>query len=315
MSLIDFKNLSVLVTGASGFIGGHLVSTLLTHGAKVFNISRTKSPYIAPESSFVGNILDREFVLKVFDEVNPTYVFHLASSKLRNSETDAFSRSLNENVIGAMKIIEASERLPHLLRFVSLGTCEEYGDSNQPCNENMREAPVSAYSYSKLAVTNLLQTYWRVKAFPVTILRPSLAYGPGQKDDMFLPCLIQALLKGDRFPMSNGCQTRDFIYVDDLIDAILSAACCPDARGEIVNVCSEETVRIRDLALMVAQLVGKDAHKLLEIGKIENRQGEILDYRPENSKARKLLNWKPSVQLHDGLSKTIDFYRAQLSKN
>lgn len=311
----SFNNVPVLVTGATGFIGHHLQGALASLGARLFVLSRGPLTNLSPDFCITGDVTDRSYVLEAVSAVRPSVVFHLASTKKRSIDTVAFRESIEENVLGTLNLIEACEKLSTLKSFITIGTCEEYGNSERPCNENMRETPVSAYSYSKLAVTNLLQTYWRVKAFPVTILRPSLAYGPGQKDDMFLPCLIQALLRGDRFAMSAGCQTRDFIYIDDLIDAILSAALFPDARGEIINVCSEEPVWIKDLAIMVADLVGKDTLKLLEIGKIENRPGEIMDYRPENSKAKKLLRWHPKMKLLDGLARTVDFYRAQLSNN
>ena len=309
----SFHNVPVLVTGPTGFIGYHLLEALISLGARPSVLSRRKSPSLSDEFCLIGDVTDRSYVLEAVSAVCPSYVFHLAANKNRCIDSEAFRTSFEQNLLGTLNLVEACEKLPSLKSFVAIGTCEEYGDSDGPYHENMREAPVSAYSCSKSAVTNLLQTYWRVKAFPVTILRPSLAYGPMQKDDMFLPCLIQALLKGERFPMSSGCQTRDFIYVEDLINAILAAACCQDARGEIINVCSGAPVRIKDLATMVADLVGKDTLKLLEIGKIENRPGEIMDYRPDNVKARKLLGWHPKVQLFDGLNRTIDFYRSQLS--
>ena len=170
--------------------------------------------------------------------------------------------------------------------------------------------PVSAYSFSKVAAAQLLQTFHRIHGLPIVVLRPSLAYGPGQGNEMFLPALIWSLLRGRRFAMSRGEQTRDYVYIDDVIAALLRAAVCPEATGQVINVSSGEPSRIVDIAKLAADLIGNNAESLLDIGKIEYRQGEAINYWADRSKAKQLLGWEPNVTLHDGLARTVEHYRS-----
>ena len=325
MAAEEFKNLiyptrrlthaKILVTGATGFIGRHLTKALILAGADVFGFSRRKSDDLGSDKTFVGDISDVETVLNVIENIKPHFVFHLAASKLRAAEPDDFRRCFDKNLIGTLNLLEACHVSSKNSRIVALGTCEEYGRATPPYTEDIREAPVSAYSCSKLATTMLLQTFHRVQGLPVVVLRPSLAYGPGQDDDMFLPVLIKCLLRKSRFAMSPGDQLRDFIYIDDLIEAILLAATSPESTGKVINISSDEPTKIKDLAKIVATIIEPDAYKLLDIGKISYRLGEAMKYWADNKLAKLILDWQPKVSLLEGLGKTVEFYRTNLIKN
>lgn len=309
------RHARILVTGATGFIGRHLTKALILAGVDVFGFSRRKSDDLGSDKTFVGDISDRETVLNIIENIKPHYVFHLAASKLRTAEPDDFRRCFDKNLIGTLNLLEACHVSSKNSRIVALGTCEEYGGATPPYIEDIREAPVSAYSCSKLATTILLQTFHRVHGLPVVVLRPSLAYGPGQDDDMFLPALIRCLLRKSRFAMSPGNQLRDFIYIDDLIEAILLAATSPESTGKVINISSGEPIKINHLAKMVAAIIEPDAHKLLDVGKISYRFGEAMKYWADNRLANLILGWQPKVSLLEGLEKTVEFYRANCIEN
>ena len=171
----------------------------------------------------------------------------------------------------------------------------------------MRELPVNAYSQSKQSLTHLCEVLHHLHGLPVVILRPSIAYGPGQSTDMFLPALIRALLTDTPFAMTAGGQTRDFVYVSDVVDAMLLAATRAGVAGEILNIGSGQPVTIATLAQKVAAIIGKP--ELLQIGKLPYRQGEVMSYSVDAGKACALLGWAPQVGLDEGLAATIDSFR------
>lgn len=309
----QLQDASVLITGATGFIGRHLSRALSASGVRVFGLSRSASPDIVEGHNFVGDVTDRACVHDIVAEVRPAYVFHLAANKARRAEIEDFRRCLDDNLIGTLNLIEACEASSNTKRFIAVGTCEEYGGAEAPYSEAMREAPVSAYSCSKVAVTQLLQTFHRIRGFPVVVLRPSLAYGPGQGEEMFLPALIRALLTGRRFAMSRGEQTRDYVYVEDVVEALLLAAVRPAAPGEVINISSGEPTRIIEIAKLAATLIGDDAEGLIDFGALEYRVGEAMSYWADCAKAGRLLGWRPRMALPDGLTRTIEYYRSALT--
>jgi UDP-glucose 4-epimerase len=144
----------------------------------------------------------------------------------------------------------------------------------------------------------------RLHGMPAVELRPTLAYGPGQPPDLFLPALIQALAEGRRFPMSGGEQTRDFVFVADLIEAVLAALVTPEAAGRVINVGSGQPVTLAELARRVEGAMG--AEGLVGLGEVPYRTGEVMDYWVDASLALDLLGWRPCVALDDGLRITID---------
>ena len=299
----------VIITGATGFIGRHLAQAVAASGASVYGLSRSES-YIADVHGYVCDITDRRLLNEIVGDVRPSHIFHLAGNKARSANIKDFRQCIDENLIGTLNLLEACEAASCVPRFISLGTCEEYGGAEAPYLETTREVPVSAYSCSKVAMTQLLQTYHRIHGFPTVVLRPSLAYGPGQGDEMFLPALIRSLLSGQRFAMSRGGQTRDYVYIDDLIRAILLAAERPEAIGQVINISSGMPTRIIDVTRLAVNLIGKEAEALLDIGKIAYRQGEAMNYWANRAKAKQLLGWEPGVNLCDGMARTVAYYKS-----
>lgn len=305
-----------LVTGISGFIGRNLAAALRFRGIHVVGIVRgTEQSSSNDEITIHGDITDRSFVVNIIQDHRPDVVFHLAANKSRIGGIEDFRQSLEDNLMGTLNLAEACIGKPYIQRFVAMGTCEEYGQSTVPFIEDMRESPVSAYSFSKTAATHLLQTLHRSHHLPVSVLRPSLAYGPGQMADMFLPALIQTLLKKKTFAMSGGQQTRDFVYIDDLIEAITLAATIPDAVGKVINIGSGVPVLLKNLALMVANKIGVGADELIEAGKKCYRPNEIMDYVASNRAAKDILGWWPRTAFDEGLNLTVEYYRRLLAED
>jgi len=283
----------VLVTGASGFIGGHLSSALARAGAIVVPLVRG----------------DRDSLRRQLSVGQPDVIVHLAANKDRGTSLASYRSSYESNLLSPLDLIEASMGCGTLQRFVCIGSCEEYGQHTAPFHEDLRERPVTAYGVGKLAFTHLIEALVRAGQLPAVVLRPSIVYGPGQAPEMFVPAMIVALLSGRRFPMTAGRQTRDLLFVSDLVDAILRAIVSPATTECVFNIGSGHSVRIAELARLVAELVGADRAELLDIGALDYRPGDAMDYSVASERALEHLGWRASTELQDGLRRTVDYYR------
>lgn len=301
-----FAGARVLVTGASGFIGRRLVERLLRAGARVHAIDLVPAG-VPGVSEHLCDLKDAAATAAAVEAADPEVVFHLAAFKQRTAAPVAFADAVLDNITGTLDLVVPLCGRPGLRSLVAVGTAEEYGSAETPFVETMREAPVSAYSFSKTAMVQLLQTFHRVHGLPAVVVRPTLAYGPGQGTEMFLAALVTALLAGERFPMTAGEQTRDFVYVDDVVEGLLAAAATPEARGGVFNLGSAEPVRLRDLAETVEALTGTSG--LVGLGEVPYRPGEQMRYSADSSAARRVLGWEPAVTLEEGLRRTVEAYR------
>jgi UDP-glucose 4-epimerase len=304
-----------LVTGHNGFIGRRLCQVLVTMGWRVVGLGR--GPGCSIESGFVSyelDILNRVDVANLIVEYSPKAIIHLAGGPVRVPGHRSFRDCFENNFQGSWNIIEAALRVSNLEKFVFLGSCEEYGSIAAPFDESARELPTTAYGLAKLSVTHCLQALARTHDFQSVILRPSVVYGPGQQGTMFLPTLISSLLNDQVFDMSNGDQTRDFIYIDDLVNAIALTMLASDIGGEIINISSCLPTPIGDLARVVASLIDCNAITLINFGAIGYKFGDSMNYYANNAKSRVLLGWTPEVTLTDGIGRTIEWQRLQIEE-
>ncbi|UUX91658.1 NAD-dependent epimerase/dehydratase family protein [Methanoplanus endosymbiosus] len=301
-----YLNKKVLVTGASGFIGRHLLARLYNSGANVNTISRKRCDFQLEIGQFILDICDEKAVRDCVLECQPDYIFHLAAYKERSTTVESLYTSIETNLIGSLNLFSAAKDMGLVKSIITLGTAEEYGINSLPFCENMRESPATSYSFSKLCVSNLSELFWRLYDFPVTIIRPTLAYGPGQGIDMFLPALIISLRDNKKFNMTFGNQTRDFVYVEDLVEALLVSSQTSFSKGQIINIGSGKTVKLSEIAYMVEKIMGKIG--LVCLGGHPYRNNEVMDYYVDINKAKDLLNWNVKTPLDVGLQKTIAYY-------
>lgn len=300
---------TVLVTGAAGFIGSHLVRRLVHEGASVHAIVRgsgssaTAAKHLAGATLHVADLRSGDDIREIVYRVRPVTVFHLAAARDVRRNPNLSSEMLDVNVRGTTLLLEACMRADRLSLFINTGTCEEYGDIPAPFREDAREAPVSPYSASKVAATHYCTMAARVFGWPVVTVRPFLTYGPRQQSDMFIPSLIEHCLQGRDFAMTDGLQTRDFIYVSDTVDGMLRIAQARPSPGEVINLGSGIEYRIADVARLILGMVGGSG-KLL-FGNLARRPGETAHFFGDITKLRHLTAWVPHVSLEDGLKRTI----------
>lgn len=305
---ISLDGKRILITGGSGFIGSHLVSQLVSQGESVAVISRTARSQSANVTTLVGDLRDKAFVHDAVQTFRPNVIFHLGGFKERSNSPEAFSAAIDVNISGTLNLLLAAGTLPSLDSVVTLGTASEYGQIATPYSERARERPMNPYAFSKQCVTHLCELFHATQGLPVVILRATMAYGPGQGTDMFVPALIGALLAGKTFPMTAGEQTRDYVFVTDVVQALLHAATMPQAVGRVINIGGGQPVMIADLARMMERMVGTSGKVL--IGALPYRPGEAMDYSVDTSLGHQLLDWTPRVSLEKGLQVTINWFQA-----
>jgi len=301
----------ILITGSNGFVGRHLSATLIARGARVSKIVRPgKLLEQTAGGQYAIDLVDRDSVLRVFDLLQPTYVVHLASSKYRGDDSVQRRDAYIENLSTSLNLIDACRAVTNFQRMIFLGTCDEYGSVDPPYNEKQSPMPTNGYGVSKLAVTKILLELCERHQFPSVVLRPTVIYGPGQSDDMFVSTLIRSLLAGSHFETTLGGQTRDFVYVDDVVEAVIKALLVGDrSNGMIVNIGSGQSITIREVATMVADMIGPRAIDLLRFGSIPYRLNEVMNYSASIVRARERLGWVPQTSLRDGLLRTVQSFR------
>lgn len=312
---------SVLVTGATGFLGSHLVRRLLAQGQAVHVLTRPDSDFRRLRDCedhltvWTGDVTDFASVLSACRGARPKTIFHLAGdTSLRAFSGDwaSVERAASVGIGGLMNLLRAASEATSDLRYVvRTGGLEEYGAGPSPFVESQREAPCSPYSFAQVAGTHLSQMMQPHLPFAVVTLRPTLIYGPDQSSDFLIPSLIRSLLRGRRFTLTEGRQRRDLLHVDDFVSSALAAAEHDDLRGAVLNIASGEGHAIRDIALRIAMML--EATALLDIGGAPERATEVFDLVGDATLARERLGWRPRVSLEDGLARTIAWHRSEMA--
>ncbi|MBI1805219.1 MAG: GDP-mannose 4,6-dehydratase [Ignavibacteriae bacterium] len=302
----------ILITGATGFIGSHLLRRFVEAGIAVTAVRYRPDLNRQWEGNIhwsIADLTDAEAVETIIKANKPDIVFHLAAKLGGDRSFEFAQQAVVVNFLGTHNLLSSLGRnLGGRGRIVMLGTSEEYGNSKVlPITEDQPSNPVSPYSASKTAATQFALLYHRLFDLPVVVLRPFIVYGPGQPPAMMIPELIQSVLEGKDFSMTEGKQTRDFVYVEDVVDCILAAATAKDVDGEVFNVSSGEERAIRTVAELIVRLM--EGKSRLLVGARPYRQNEAWRLYGSNEKAQRLLGWLPKTTLEEGLRQTINWCR------
>ena len=302
------------VTGGMGFLGAHLVSGLLRQGhhVHVFDQGPASTDGSGPEGSVMlrGDLLDVNSICSAVSEAKPDVVFHLAAVVNLDRSLDIADACLRVNVLGTLNLLRALED-QELESFVLPSSVEVYGNGSIPFREDQAAAPPSPYAVSKLAAEQLALSLYRSKGFPAVVVRIATAYGPSQPNHRLIQSLIGAFSRGERPALSNPDLSRDFLYVDDVVEGLVLAAGCQAGSGEIINLGDEQTYTIKQVAETVRNLMAVDLAP--RYGAMPARANEARVWASSNEKALKLLGWKPRTVLREGLQKTISWYCPQLN--
>lgn len=304
---------TIFVTGGLGFVGLNLIQKILTETSHT--VSLLVRSVEDPRLVFLKTSHDRVHFV-VSDLLNLTQhrteltkvtdVIHLAGD-LGKVSGDSYLPSIQTNVIGTATLMETIASL-NLQHCVLLSSAAVYGEQSTPkaINETYALKPINIYGAGKLAAEQLAYAYYRTKKVPVTILRPFKIYGPHQKPPMLIPIFIQKILKGETITLNNGGQqTRDFVHVDDVSNAILRVIESPKVVGEIFNVATGKTKSVREVAELIKETLQADT----SIDVKPALAPESNFSRGSSKKIKTVLCWKPTYSFEKGLLQTIRWYQ------
>lgn len=289
---------TVLVTGARGFIGAHIVACARDKGLHVVPAYRG-----AREPGAVSlDVCDPESVETALRDVLPSYVVHCAAYGVNYAEQD-LDRALSVNVRGSLRVLEAAAR-HGVRRFIHLGSCFEYGSHAARIGEEAALNPTAVYGASKAAATLLMRERACALNMSLIVVRPFGTWGPGEAPHRLIPQVLQACI--DRLPLKlTPCDVvRDYTYAEDLAACILRLLFIDDIpTGTIVNVGSGRSVVLRDFVLAIARMFY--AEELMQFGALAHRPTEMSSLVADVSRLHDLVGELPRTSLAEGVRRTV----------
>lgn len=304
--------MKALVSGGAGFIGSNLVDVLVSEGHQVSvvdNLSTGRFENLNPGANFYKVDITSPELFEVIDREKPEIVFHLAAQidiqqSLRNPVFDA-----GVNILGTVNLLEAC-RNTNVKKVIYSSSAAVYGEPLYlGVDEKHPVDPMSYYGISKHVPEHYLKVYAQLYGLDYTVLRYANAYGPRQiakGEGGVIAIFIDRLLEGNA-PMifGDGEQTRDFIFVQDIVNANLKAA--QAGSGEILNVSCAYQTTVNELYKMIKSRMNTDLEPIYQ----DARKGDILHSYLENKRTKEVLGWEPVHSLEQGLGITIEYYRGE----
>lgn len=299
----------ILVTGASGFVGKHLIKRLFQN-EEIYGIVKSNKAALRGlrlSKIYQADLSNYASVAKIITDANPDRIFHLAAYPDKGNNTGHIKAAFDSNVFGTLNLLMASRNINYK-RFIFAGSYKEYGNKAVPFSEDSSLKPLSGYAASKAAAEqycNLFQALGK----PITMLRFATTYGPGQEQATLIASTIKSALLNEKIVITSGNQTRDFLYIDDAVSALIKSAYSPYAEGEIFNIGSGYEIKVKEIVKEIVKIC-KSKSKV-KAGELPQRQNEVLHMYGNTAKAHKLLKWHPKTKLEDGLKRTVKWYKMQ----
>ena len=300
----------MLVTGAAGFLGSHLVARLIDAGAEICALDQ-------PNARRWG-LLEREALAAIVRAdvrslAEPVHdgtlgdidvVFHLAAVGVVGDGVNVRDLVIG-NIDGTLAALLMAQRLGS--RFLYCGSCFEYG-TGAGWKEDALPAPTTEYGAAKVGGWALAHAFARRTGLEVVSLRPFTMYGPMEPPGRLVPSVVRHALAERPIDLTPGDQARDFVYVEDVADALVAAATTDEAVGRTFNVCTGTAVTVRDVVKRVLECTGSRSEA--RFGALAYRPTELPVLSGDPSRAEQVLNWRARVSLDDGLARTVAWFRS-----
>lgn len=300
----------ILLTGAAGFVGRNLLSAVGADAHEWFGLDRSFPAGFAPgralTESVACDLADPVAVRELVGRIRPEVVVHLAGWAGKGDSAGNRATLVQANMVSTWNLLDAlaAARVAGAprARIVLASSALVYGDQPGPFREDLPTLPPDAYALTKWLAEEAVRAYARKGDVSATILRPAVIYGPGQAGTMFVPSLVAALARGDRFPMTAGAQKRDLVHVRDVSRAVLALV---DAQADgVFNVGTGVGVPMVEVGRKLAILAGRP--DLLGVGDLPYRDREVWDYAVDATALREATGWIPGIALDDGLKETLE---------
>lgn len=320
MGIMNLKHKKVLVTGADGFIGSHLVERLLDEACRIrafiyynaFNtwgwLDSLSKEQLEQIEVFPGDIRDPHGVRTAMHDRE--LVFHLAA--LIGIPFSYFSPDsyVDTNVKGTLNVLQAARELG-VGRVLVTSTSEVYGTARYvPIDEKHPRQGQSPYSATKIGADFIAESFYRSFEVPVSIVRPFNTYGPRQSARAVIPTVITQLLSGkEEITLGALHPTRDLVYVKDTVEGFIAIAKSEKTVGEELNLATQHEISIGDLAQKLIGLINPEAKIVTDVKRLRPEKSEVERLCGSQKKIKKLTNWTPQYTLDEGLKETIAWFK------
>ena len=320
--IAHWANKRVLVTGAGGFIGSHLVERLLAEGATVRAFVRYNSrgdpgllrflttQELSHLEIIAGDLQDEHAIRKAVEGIQ--VIFHLGAMISIPYSYRHPVEVAKTNIIGTLNILTASRDF-EVERIIHTSSSEVYGTAIQiPISEAHPLQGQSPYSASKIGADKLVESFFCAFELPVVTVRPFNTYGPRQSARAVIPAIITQALTQNTILLGNQNTIRDFTFVNDTVAGLLKAAEVPGITGEVINLGTGQEIKIGELAQKIIRKTGRSVKIKVDPVRLRPERSEVMRLLSNNTLARKTLGWEPTVSLDDGLDQTIDWIKSHL---
>lgn len=310
----------VLVTGADGFIGSHLVEKLLDSGYSVrafvyynsFNswgwLDTLPKDKLGEIEIVSGDIRDKNGVREAMKDVDEVYnLAALIAIPFSYQSPDSY---VDTNIKGTLNVLQAAKEL-NTKRIMITSTSEVYGSAKfVPITEEHPYQGQSPYSATKIGADKLAEAFYRSFSLPITIVRPFNTYGPRQSARAIIPTIITQLLSGrEEIKLGALTPTRDFNYVKDTVNGFVEISKSTKTIGEEINIATEKEISIKDLAEELIRQINPKAKIMCDEERIRPKKSEVNRLLGSNEKIKRLTNWAPKFTFEEGIKETIDWFK------
>lgn len=318
---MNWAGKKALVTGAGGFIGSHLAERLVELGARTSALVHyhadgswgwlDQSLYKDEIDVIAGDIRDRDSVIQAVRGAE--IVFHLAALIAIPYSYHAPHSYVRTNIEGTLNVLQAARELGVEL-VVHTSTSEVYGTARYvPIDERHPLQGQSPYSASKIGADKLAEAFFLSYGLPVVTVRPFNTFGPRQSARAVVPTIISQGLREGTVCLGNVHPTRDLNYVTNTVDGFVRSASSPEAIGRTINLGSGREISIEDLVRMIGGIMGRAIEIQTEEERVRPKNSEVERLLADNTLAKKILEWEPSVTLEEGLRLTTEWMREHLN--
>lgn len=322
---MELKGKKILVTGADGFIGSHLVEELVSQGAVVTALAQYNSfnnwgwleiidSKIKSQLQIItGDIRDSNFMKESIRDKD--LVFHLAALIAIPYSYVAPDAYVDTNIKGTLNVLQASKDFA-VQRVLVTSTSEVYGTAQYvPIDEKHPHQGQSPYSATKIGADRLAESFYRSFNLPVVTVRPFNTYGPRQSARAFIPTIITQLLAGkNEIKLGSLTPTRDLVYVKDTVAGFIAIAKADKVEGQEINIATQREASVGDVAQKIVNLLNPHAKIVCDQERVRPEKSEVERLLGSNVKIAQLTGWKPQFELDQGLLETIEWFKNQNNK-
>lgn len=304
---------SFLLTGATGFIGSNLVRELVRKGEHVSIIVRDKNKNnwrlkdIESKLDIYECNLLSESLKYLINKIRPDFIFHLAAYGIPPEEDNAYEM-IDVNLKGTINLIDAVKKIPFKL-FVNTGSCMEYGIKKNPMKEKDVLEPIFDYAITKAAATLYCRKEGVRSNLPIVNFRLFTPYGYFEELYRLIPTVVKNAIENKPIKVSTPKTVRDFIFIEDLVDAYLQVTKMPLPNGEIFNIGTGKQNSIGEIVQLCLEISQSKSKVLWGAMPMQKRYIEPDRFEADMSKTKKILNWQPKTTIEEGLKKTVEWFK------